>query len=90
MFGMDDTKLQGKEVPSPEAVAEDVIVSPQITGRLSDLKVAEGDAVMEGQLLAVLAPEELREERSYYAASAEGVSAQVRRSEEHTSELQSH
>ena len=28
MFGMDDTKLQGKEVPSPEAVAEDVIVSP--------------------------------------------------------------
>lgn len=28
MFGMDDSKLQGKDVPSPEAVGEDVIVSP--------------------------------------------------------------
>ena len=60
---------------------QDVIVSPQITGRISDLKVAEGDAVTEGQLLALIAPEELQEERSYYAASAAGVSAQVRESE---------
>jgi DMSO/TMAO reductase YedYZ molybdopterin-dependent catalytic subunit len=28
MFGMDQTKLQGKEIPNPEDAAEDVIVSP--------------------------------------------------------------
>jgi HlyD family secretion protein len=60
---------------------EDVIVSPQITGRIGQLMVAEGDAVQKGQLLAVLAPDELREEHAFYAASAEGVTSQVREGE---------
>ena len=59
----------------------DVVVSPQIGGRVSQLLVTEGDAVKQGQLLAVLAPDELREEHAFYAASAEGVSSQVRESE---------
>jgi multidrug resistance efflux pump len=59
----------------------DVIVSPQIAGRVGQLLVSEGDAVKEGQLLAVLAPDELREENAFYAASAEGVTSQVRESE---------
>jgi HlyD family secretion protein len=60
---------------------DEVTVSPQIAGRIADLHVAEGDTVKEGQLIAVLSPDELREEHAYYAASAEGVSSQVRESE---------
>lgn len=59
----------------------DVVVSPQITGRVGELLVAEGDAVTKGQLLATLNPDELREERAFYAASAEGTSSQVQESE---------
>lgn len=59
----------------------DVIVSPQIGGRIGQLLVAEGDAVTKDQLLAVIAPDELREEHAFYTASAEGVTSQVRESE---------
>src|SRR5262245_14904170 len=58
-----------------------IVVSPQITGRLERLLVAEGDAVTADQLLAVLAPDELRQERAYYSFSAEGVGSQVQESE---------
>jgi HlyD family secretion protein len=60
---------------------EYITVSPQITGRVTDLKVREGDEVKAGQLLAVLSPDELREERAFYSASAEGVGSQVQESE---------
>ena len=59
----------------------DVIVSPQIAGRLTRLLVKEGDAVKAGQLLAVLSPDELREDRAFYAATAAGVASQVREGE---------
>ena len=58
-----------------------VTVSPQITGRVTELHVAEGETVAKGQVVAVLSPDELREERAYYAASAAGVSSQVQESE---------
>ena len=58
-----------------------IVVSPQITGRLEKLLAAEGDTVASGQLLAVLAPDELREERAFYSFSAEGVGSQVQESE---------
>jgi HlyD family secretion protein len=60
---------------------QDVIVSPQIGGRIDQLLVAEGDSVGKNQLLAVIAPEELRQEHAFYAASAEGVTSQIRESE---------
>ena len=59
---------------------DDVIVSPQIQGRIDRLLVSEGDVVEKGALLAVLAPDELREERAYYSASLEGAGAQVQQS----------
>jgi multidrug resistance efflux pump len=59
----------------------DVVVSPQIAGRVAQLLVTEGDEVTQGQLVAVLAPDELRQESAFYAASAEGVTSQVRESE---------
>jgi HlyD family secretion protein len=60
---------------------QDVIISPQIGGRIEQLLVAEGDSVGKNQLLAVIAPEELRQEHAFYAASAEGVTSQIRESE---------
>src|SRR5262245_41183277 len=60
---------------------QDVIVSPQITGRLEKIHVAEGDTVQKDQMLAVLAPDELMQEREFYSHTAEGVDSQVRESE---------
>lgn len=59
----------------------DVMVSSQVPGRVERLLVTEGDQVKAGQLLAVIAPEELRADSAYYAHSAEGMSAQVKQAE---------
>jgi HlyD family secretion protein len=59
----------------------EVVVGPQIQGRIQKLLVNEGDTVAKGALLAVLAPDELREERAFYGASLEGAGAQVAQSE---------
>jgi HlyD family secretion protein len=59
----------------------EVVVGPQIQGRIQKLLVNEGDTVVKGALLAVLAPDELREERAFYGASLEGAGAQVAQSE---------
>lgn len=58
-----------------------LVVSPQITGRVETLLVSEGDLITAGQLLAVLTPDELREERAFYSFSADGVGSQVQESE---------
>jgi multidrug resistance efflux pump len=59
----------------------DVVVSSQVAGQIAELKVAEGDTVTRGQLLAVIAPGELQADRAYYEHSAEGLASQVRESE---------
>jgi HlyD family secretion protein len=56
----------------------DTIVSPQVSGRIGQLLVKEGDAVKRGQLLAVIAPDELKAESAYYAQTAEGAGSTVR------------
>lgn len=58
-----------------------VVVSPQITGRLDRLLVKEGEEVAADQLVAVLASDELREERAFYSATADGAGSQVEESE---------
>lgn len=59
----------------------DVIVSPQISGRVSQLLVSEGTAVQRGQLIAVIEPDELRADSAYYSRSVEGYAAQVKEGE---------
>src|SRR5262245_13374249 len=59
----------------------EVIVSPQIAGRLQQLMVDEGDTVKADQLVAVLAPDELKEEQAFYSHSAAGAGSQVQESE---------
>jgi multidrug resistance efflux pump len=58
----------------------EVIVSPQVGGRISKLNVREGDAVTPGQVLAVLEPVELEADRAFYAHTADGLRAQVEQS----------
>ena len=58
----------------------DVVVSPQIAGRITQLLVKEGDTVKANQRLAVLDPGELQQEAAFYTASAEGASSQVQES----------
>lgn len=60
---------------------QEVIVSPLIAGRIQQLLVSEGDAVEKGAVVALLAPDELREERAFYSFTAEGVESQVRQGE---------
>jgi multidrug resistance efflux pump len=55
----------------------DVIVSPQIDGRIERLLVKEGDVVKSGQLAALLVPDELQQETAYYESSALGARSQV-------------
>ena len=59
----------------------DLIVSPQIGGRIEQLLVGEGDAVAKDQLVAVIAPDELKADTAYFAQNVEGLSSQVRESE---------
>src|ERR1700686_22316 len=59
----------------------DVVVSPQIGGKIERLLVNDGDTVKNGQLLAVIAPDELQAESAYATHSAEGVTSQVREAE---------
>ncbi len=60
---------------------DDVTVSPEISGRITQLLVKEGDAVKAGQLLAVIEPGELSADRAYFAHSAEASTAQVKESQ---------
>ena len=59
----------------------DVIVSPQVAGQIGQLLVQEGDQIKQGQLLAVISPDELRADTAYYTQNVEGMSSQVRESE---------
>jgi HlyD family secretion protein len=59
----------------------DVIVSAQISGRIGELHAGEGDQVKKDQLIAVIAPEELKADTAYFAQNVEGMSSQVRESE---------
>ncbi len=59
----------------------DVAVSPQVDGRLAELKVAEGDVVSANQLLALIDPRELQADSAYYSSAERGVGSQVAEAE---------
>jgi HlyD family secretion protein len=60
---------------------DDVIVSPQVAGRIDSLTVEPGDAVTPGQLVAIIAPAELEADEAYYQHNVEALSAQMAASE---------
>lgn len=59
----------------------DVVVGPQIGGRIEQLLVREGDSVTRGQLVALIAPDELRAESAYATHNLEGVASQIQQSQ---------
>ena len=75
------TRGPGALVLTGIVTTNDVIVSPQVSGQVSRLLVAEGDSVTQNQLLAVLAPDELQADQTYYAHSARAVASEVQESE---------
>jgi HlyD family secretion protein len=56
---------------------DEVIVSSQIQGRLQQVLVREGDPVTNGQLLALIQPQQWAADMEFYANSARQSSAQV-------------
>jgi len=60
---------------------DDVIVSPEVQGRLDELLVKEGDTVTRGQLLARIQPQEWKADVAYYADSERQSAAQVAQAE---------
>lgn len=56
---------------------DDVIVSPEIQGRIDRLTVNQGDTVTNGQLLAVIQPQEQQANVTFYAKSEQQNTAQV-------------
>jgi HlyD family secretion protein len=60
---------------------QDVVVSPQIGGRLAKMLVNEGDVVKADQLVAVMSPEELQAESAYAVQNVAGLTSQVHQAE---------
>jgi multidrug resistance efflux pump len=60
---------------------DEVVVGPEIQGRLQQLLVNQGDTVTNGQLLARIRPEEWRAEVNFYAHSQQQSQADVTRAE---------
>jgi multidrug resistance efflux pump len=55
----------------------DVVVSPQIGGRIEQVIVEEGEVVKRGQRIAVIAPDELRADSAYATHNVEGLASQI-------------
>jgi HlyD family secretion protein len=76
------TRLEARALVLTGIVTTDeVIVSSQIAGRMSQLLVKEGDTVKRDQLVAVIDPEELKTTQEFYARTEEGAGAQVKEGE---------
>ncbi len=56
---------------------DEVIVSPEIQGRLQQLFVKEGDAVTNGELLALIQPQEQRANMAFYSSSEQQSTADL-------------
>src|SRR5689334_17666113 len=60
---------------------DSVIVSAEIQGRLQQLLVAQGDGVTNGQLLALIQPQEWKADVSFYSNNELQYAAQVAQAE---------
>lgn len=56
---------------------DEVIVGPEIQGRLQQLFVKEGDVVTNGELLGVIQPQEQQADVAFYASSEQQYAAQI-------------
>jgi RND family efflux transporter MFP subunit len=71
------TRPPGTIVLTGIVTTDEVIVGPEIQGRLQQLFVKEGDTVTNGELLGVIQPQEQQADVAFYASSEQQFSAQV-------------
>ncbi len=72
------TTPSGKYIPLTGVIdGNEVVVSPQITGRIVNLTVDEGSVVKKGDLIAELDPKELQASLSAAKANVDSLEAQV-------------
>ncbi|HEY2081334.1 MAG TPA: efflux RND transporter periplasmic adaptor subunit [Verrucomicrobiae bacterium] len=60
---------------------DEVIVSPQIQGRLQRVLVREGDVVTNGELLAIIQPQTEQADMAFYTSSEQSSAAQMAQAE---------
>lgn len=56
---------------------DDVVLAPQVSGRLVKLLVREGDRVSRGQEIAEIEPSELEADRAFYTRTVDEIASQV-------------
>jgi HlyD family secretion protein len=71
------TRSSGAIVLTGIVTTDEVIVGPEIQGRLQQLFVKEGDAVTNGELLGVIQPQEQQAEVAFYVNSEQQYAASV-------------
>jgi multidrug resistance efflux pump len=74
-------RQHGQLVLTGVVTTDQVLVSAEIQGRLGRLLVREGDAVTNGQLVAVIQPQEWKADMAFYSSSAQQSVAQVTEAE---------
>jgi RND family efflux transporter MFP subunit len=73
--------VSGEIILTGIVTTDEVIVSPEIKGRIGQLLVQEGDRVAKGQLLAVIQPEEQLADVAYYTKNNQQTAYQVTQAE---------
>ena len=71
------TRPPGEIILTGIVTTDEVIVSPEIQGRLQQLLVKEGDAVTNGELLAVIQPEEQQANMAFFTSSQQQTTADL-------------
>jgi RND family efflux transporter MFP subunit len=71
------TRTPAEIVLTGIVTTDEVIVSPEIQGRLQQLLVSEGDVVTNGQLLALIQPETQQADVSFYTSSEQQAAADL-------------
>ena len=71
------TRPPGEIVLTGIVTTDEVIVSPEIQGRLQQLFVREGDTVTNGELLAVIQPQEQEANMAFFASSERQTTADL-------------
>src|ERR1041385_5967641 len=75
------TRRPSEYVLTGIVTTDDVIVSPQIQGRLEKLNVKQGDTVKRGDLLAVIQPEQWQADMRYFTSGEQQATTQVTQAE---------
>jgi RND family efflux transporter MFP subunit len=71
------TRTPAKIVLTGIVTTDEIIVSPEIQGRLQNLFVGEGDSVTNGELLALIQPQTQQADVRFYASSEQQAAADL-------------